>query len=274
MKITVFTSNQPRHLHLIKSLSKIADECFAVLEANTVFPGQVNDFFNKSDVFQTYFSHVMNAEQAIFGDLNFSHNVNQLILKSGDLNKIKPSVLEPALHSDIYIVFGSSFIKGWLIDFLVKNKAINIHMGISPYYRGSACNFWSIYDNNPHLTGATIHMLSKGLDSGDMLYHVAPTTEGCKNSFEFSMMTVKSAHLSLVERIADNSILHYTPVRQDKSQEIRYTRNASFTDEVAEEFLSRSLTIEKIEQLLREKHGEISLLHPFYLKNHDTLHSN
>ena len=73
--------------------------------------------------------------------------------------------------SDLYIVFGSSYIKGRLINFLIKNKAINIHMGISPYYRGSDCNFWSLYDNNFHLVGGTVHLISKGLDSGPILFH-------------------------------------------------------------------------------------------------------
>ena len=52
MKITVFTSNQPRHISLIESLSKIADKVFAVQECNTIFPGEVDDFFKKSDVMQ------------------------------------------------------------------------------------------------------------------------------------------------------------------------------------------------------------------------------
>ena len=80
-------------------------------------------------------------------------------------------MLNSFLKSDMYIVFGSSFIKGELANFLIKKKAINIHMGVSPYYRGTDCNFWALYDNNPHLVGATIHFLSKGLDNGPILYH-------------------------------------------------------------------------------------------------------
>ena len=62
MRITVFTSNQPRHISLIKSLASIADDVFAVQECNTVFPGQVDDFFKRSDVMQDYFGNVINAE--------------------------------------------------------------------------------------------------------------------------------------------------------------------------------------------------------------------
>jgi len=63
MKITVFTSNQPRHLNLIDRLAEIADECYAVIETTTVFPGHKEGFFQKSKVFQQYFTNVMESEK-------------------------------------------------------------------------------------------------------------------------------------------------------------------------------------------------------------------
>ena len=74
-----------------------------------------------------------------------------------------------------------------MIDFLIKD-AINIHMGISPYYRGSSCNFWAIYDGNPSYVGATIHLLSKGLDSGDILFHCLPKPLNNDGVFDFTMV--------------------------------------------------------------------------------------
>ena len=68
-------------------------------------------------------------------------------------------------------------------------------MGVSPYYRGADCNFWALYDNNPHYVGATIHLLSKGLDSGPILYHALSNRK--ENVFEYSMSTVVSAFHSL-----------------------------------------------------------------------------
>ena len=59
MKITVFTSNQPRHLSLIRNLSKVCDQLFAVQECNTVFPGVIKDFYSKSDVMENYFAQVL-----------------------------------------------------------------------------------------------------------------------------------------------------------------------------------------------------------------------
>jgi methionyl-tRNA formyltransferase len=260
MKITVFTSNQPRHLHLIKQLEAISDECHAIIECNTVFPGEVDDFFRKSEVMQVYFANVIAAERKIFGQVEFVKKTRTLSIKSGDLNRLDKDVLADALQADIYVVFGASYIKGWLAEFLVNHTALNIHMGISPYYRGSSCNFWALYDNNPHLVGATIHMLSKGLDSGDMLFHVLPTTANCDNPFEFTMQSVAAAHKSLVDKIADGSIFQLETLKQDKSQEIRYTRNRDFTDKVAAKFLAKNISINEITQRIRTETHKFNFL--------------
>jgi hypothetical protein len=262
MKITVFTSNQSRHIALINSLASISEKTYAVMECNTVFPGKVQDFFKKSEVMQTYFSNVINAETKLFGNICFSpSNAKILAIKGGDLNLLEQAQLQEALNSDVYVVFGSSFIKGWLIDFLVAGKALNIHMGLSPYYRGSSCNFWALYDSNPHLVGATVHYLSKGLDSGPMLYHAVPKFDG-ENPFEFTMKAVVAAHNSLTDRIASKEIFQFEPVTQDKSLEVRYTRNADFTDEVAKSFLERKLTAEDLASSLNSK-PTFKLLHPY-----------
>ena len=71
MKVTVFSSNQPRHLNLVKELSKIVENVYFISEVNTVFPGKINDFFRKTDVMQKYFYNVMNSEVKIFKNINF-----------------------------------------------------------------------------------------------------------------------------------------------------------------------------------------------------------
>ena len=246
MRITVFSSNQPRHISLARELEKIAEAVFFLSEVNTVFPGKIADFFKKTEVMQHYFDYVIKSEQNVFGEIGFlPNNVRTLSVKSGDLNLLARDQLEEALQSDVYVVFGASYIKGWLIDFLVQNNALNIHMGISPYYRGSSSNFWALYDNNPSYVGATIHMLSKGLDSGDMLFHCLPKFVDGDTPFDFTMRSVLAAHYGLCESISDGSIFSMEHVSQDKSKELRYTRNSDFTDEVADDFLKRQYSIDK-----------------------------
>jgi hypothetical protein len=247
--ITVFTSNQPRHIRLISELAKIADVVYAVVEVTTLFPGEVPDFFKKSDTMQEYFGHVMQAESRVFPRTNFiPANVRVLPMKSGDLNLLDPTVLSEALSADHHVVFGASYIKGDLAAALESRGALNIHMGLSPYYRGSSCNFWALYDNKPGYVGATIHLLTKGLDSGPMVGHFRPTYAG-GSLFEFTMQAVKEAQDGLV-RLLSGEVQALQPLEQDRSLEIRYSRNQEFNDVVAREFMNREVNEDEIKKLI------------------------
>jgi folate-dependent phosphoribosylglycinamide formyltransferase PurN len=258
--VTVFTSNQPRHLALIAKLAAVADTVHAVIECNTVFPGRVEDFFKKSPVMQRYLSQVMTAEQEIFGSLTFlPANVKTLSLKLGDLSMLDREPLSSALESDIYVVFGSSFIRGWLVEELVANRAVNIHMGLSPYYRGSSCNFWALHDRRPAFVGATIHYLSAGLDSGPILAHVRPEFTG-QGPFNFTMQSVESVQNRLVSDLMAGTLLAQSGVPQDKALELRYSRNADFDDRIASHFLENLPSPDELSGLLNGAEQPTDLL--------------
>jgi folate-dependent phosphoribosylglycinamide formyltransferase PurN len=248
MKITVFTSNNPRHIALAEALSNIADEIHLIQECVTIFPGVVEDFYKRSSVMQEYFRHVIAAERDVFGVPRFlPPNVRQLALRTGDLSLAPLEMLEEALHADIFVVFGASYIRPPLIDVLMGKRTVNIHMGISPYYRGTSCNFWALYDGRPDLVGATIHMLSRGIDSGPILYHAKPKAAAV-DPFLLGMQAVAAAQESLVQRIGNGTIFNLEPVTQDRTLEIRYTRNADFNDEVAAEYLARGITAAEVKR--------------------------
>jgi len=188
---------------------------------------------------QEYFGKVMMAERKIFGGPAFTKsNVRSLPMKSGDLNLIDREYLSEAMKSEIHLIFGASFIKGWLAEELVQLGAINIHMGLSPHYRGSSCNFWAMYDERPQFVGATVHKLSKGLDSGDMLFHVRPEFDD-QDPFVFTMLAVRAVQDEIVLQISAKTLLGHPAREQDRALQLRYSRNADFTDSIAREFLSR-----------------------------------
>lgn len=263
MKITVFTSNQPRHLALLRSLSKIADKVYGIQEGTTVFPGEVKDRYDNSPVMKEYFEHVRASEKEVFGEVGFlPENVLQLSLRAGDLKYMTLEQMKEALDSDVYVVFGSGFIKGDLIKFLVEKKAINLHMGVSPYFRGASCNFWAAYDGYPELVGATIHMLSEKLDAGDMLYHALPKPQEA-DPFVLGMLAVKAAQDSLVERIGNGELFKIKGQVQDPSGEIRYSRNADFDDKVAEDYLKNRMSPAEVKERLLAR--DLSMLKDPYI---------
>ena len=235
MTVTVFTRDSARHIALVNKLATITSAVHAVIESS---PPLVNAP-PKSPVMTEYFSRVQQAEDHIFGSgITLDSRVNTQLIATGQLNQLTPQQLQAALETDYVVVFGSSYIKGWLADALIAKNAVNLHMGISPQYRGSACNFWALFDNNPQFVGATIHRLAKSLDTGSVIQHVRPEFTG-QNLFHFSMQAVASGHDALAALILNNKLQSVIPEPQDQQLEIRYSKNADFTDEVAASFLKR-----------------------------------
>ena len=262
MKITLFTANQNRHNYLVNLLSNNCDELFVVQENRTIFPGIVPGYYPSTKTMKKYFKNVVNAQSKIFGNSHINgknKNIHLFPLQSEDLNKCSIDTLSDFLKSDVYVVFGSSYIKGDLVDFLVKNKALNIHMGVSPYYRGTDCNFWALYDDNPHLVGATIHKLSKKLDSGAMLYHALSQIKN--NPFEYTMSTVKSAFHSFANRVKDQSIFNIKPEIQNKDNEVRYSKKDEFNEDVVKSFLNKQINLNS------EKFDKKLFKDPYILKS-------
>ena len=235
MTITVFTRDSARHIALVNKLATVTNAVHAVIESS---PPSVHAP-PKSQVMTEYFSRVQQAEDHIFGSgITLDSRVNTQLIAPGQLNQLTPQQLQATLETDHVVVFGSSYIKGWLADALIEKNAINLHMGISPQYRGSACNFWALFDNNPHLVGATIHRLAKSLDTGSVIQHVRPEFTG-QNLFHFSMQAVATGHDAFADLILNNKLQSVIPEPQDPKLEIRYSKNADFTDEVAASFLKR-----------------------------------
>ena len=262
MKITLFTSNKNRHNYLINLLSEVSDELYVIQECSTIFPGIVPGHYQVSPIMKKYFENVSKAQFQLFGNSyvnNKKKNIKILTMISGDLNQCSMKLLSDFLKSDVYVVFGSSYIKGELVDFLVKQKAINIHAGVSPYYRGTDCNFWALYDDNPHLAGTTIHLLSKGLDSGPMLFHAMSYLK--TNPFQYTMSTIKSSFHSIAERIKDGSIFTIKPLIQNKVKEVRYTKKKEFTEEVVKEYFEKKINLNS------KKFDNTLLKEPFFLNN-------
>ncbi len=254
MNITLITSNQSRHNYLINSLDKICDKLFVIQEKKLGSKLSVTSHKILSENKNYYFKNVVKAEKKIFGNCKIDKNIKILKIK-GNINDYDMKKFKGYLNSDLFIVYGSNFIKGKLLNFLISKRAIGLHMGISPYYRGTDCNFWAIYDNKPEFVGATIFMLAKGLDDGKILFHAFP--KNIRNLFVFSMSAVKAGFECLIENIKNNNLLKIKPTKQYKKDEIRYSRLSDFTDDVVENFNKKKMNIDFI------KHNKKKFTNPY-----------
>ncbi len=236
MKIGVFTSNQPRHLALLAKLATVAQEVIAITECTAAYHP---DHYTDASL-RDYFARVAHAEAHVFGsEVVLAENIHTLALSMGQASQLPLSAITPLLTADLCIVFGSSYLTGPVGDALIQQRAINIHMGLAPYYRGAACNFWALYDDRPAYVGATLHYLAAGIDNGDILYHVLPRPQAV-DPFIYGMLAVAAAQHSLVQHLQQTTLpLRYAqPQHQVIPQ--RYTRRADFTPTVAATYLQQS----------------------------------
>jgi folate-dependent phosphoribosylglycinamide formyltransferase PurN len=70
-----------------------------------------------------------------------------------------------ALEPDVILVYGTGIVGGKVLS-LARTIALNMHTGISPYYRGCDCAFWPLYNQELHMLGATVHECVKEVDGG------------------------------------------------------------------------------------------------------------
>ncbi len=250
MRITVFTSNQPRHLALVEKLLELKADLFVVQEVTSLFPGSVASFFKASPVMQAYFAEVLAAERKLFGPLRFLPGAARyLSVYPGDLKFLLPEQLAEGAEADLFIVFGTGFISGKLCDFLVSRRAVNIHMGCAPHYRGASCNMWAIHDRRPDLVTGTVHLLSGKMDHGDILFQALPPARAF-DPFDLGMQAVDATLAALVQKIRTDTLFAGPGVPQETLPQGRYCRNAEFTDDVAKALLADRMRSQEVEQKL------------------------
>jgi folate-dependent phosphoribosylglycinamide formyltransferase PurN len=111
-----------------------------------------------------------------------------------------PAVIDAIRQArpDVVLVFGTGLLKRPLLD-AFAGRLINIHLGLSPYYRGAGTNFWPLVNREPEFCGATIHFLDEGVDTGPIIAHVRPDVRRDDGPHDIGNRTVVAAAAMLVE---------------------------------------------------------------------------
>lgn len=109
-----------------------------------------------------------------FARLFFSGNPS-VAMPRPELLSIVPShngeeceALLKEIRPDVIAVYGTAIIKPHIFE-LAGVRALNLHTGISPRYRGADTVFWPLYNGEPEWIGVTVHVLDEGIDSGPII---------------------------------------------------------------------------------------------------------
>ena len=198
MKIVILTSNSLRHKFLANTLSQHCEDTLIISECK---PQTLSSDDSKN--YTEIDNHFMLRDET---EKSFFPNDNYFIPKT--LPIVYKEANSPYVYQviknfkpDILIVFGSSIIKEPLISLLPAGHIINLHLGISPYYRGSGTNFWPFVNNELEYLGSTILHLDAGIDTGDIICHVRPKIDFNDNVHTVGCKIIKSSVESLIKII-------------------------------------------------------------------------
>ena len=177
-KAVFFSGSHSRHLFVHNHLINLFDEVLLiVMEREHLLP-QCPDNINELDKknFHHHFQNRKLVEAAAFG-------TPQLCKRNG---KIETIVVSPEkLNSDSLVkrvkrfeaqfafVFGCDLINGELFEVLPEVN-VNLHLGLSPWYKGSATLFWPFVLLEPQFAGVTFHKLALAADAGGIVHQSTP----------------------------------------------------------------------------------------------------
>jgi len=106
------------------------------------------------------------------------------------------------IKPDIIAVCGTSLLSENILS-LPTICSLNLHGGLSQFYRGLWTTDWAIYNEEPEYIGATVHFIAPGIDDGAILYQGRPTLEKNDNPHTLYEKVVKLGVNMMEQSIMD-----------------------------------------------------------------------
>ncbi len=88
-------------------------------------------------------------------------------LEVADINDLEVVGRLRAISPDVLLDHGTTILRRPVLE--AAPTALNLHWGLSPYYRGTHCTDWALINWDPLNIGVTVHRLARAIDGGGIL---------------------------------------------------------------------------------------------------------
>ncbi len=209
MKVSILTSHCLRHEYFIKKISSH----FNILE---IFKEQKDERFDHKEYARKnneklLLNHMENFEMTEKKHLinfvkkaDFPKHSKIIECRKGGINDFEITKKVLNSQAEVFVVYGTSLIKKEILS--TKKPFINIHLGLSPYYKGMACSFWPFYNNEPEYNGVTVLNLDNGIDSGDIIHQGLVSLEKNDSIHDGSIKGIISAVKLIIKSLEEFSL--------------------------------------------------------------------
>ncbi len=96
---------------------------------------------------------------------------NPVYLSKGEINTPRYTDRIISSKPDLLIAYGCSLIREPLLS-AFEGCFLNVHLGLSPYYRGGGTNYWPLVNGEPEYVGATFMYIDAGIDTGEIIHQI------------------------------------------------------------------------------------------------------
>ena len=251
MKIVLLTGESLRHKYIAAQLASHFQLELVITEAKSALIEDTSNLTSEDAAFiSDHFDARSKSESRFFGEFNdFPKDVELMKILHGTINSTKIPSLVESLEPDYLVLFGTSILKGPLLE-KYSGRIINLHLGLSPYYKGSATNLFPFYYHEPECVGATIHLATSKVDDGPVLHQLRPDIEPQDDLHSIGNKTILKAGRILPEVIKAFSEKRIFPQKQTGAG--RICRNKDLTPYVLRKIY---MNFEKgmMKEYLREK---------------------
>jgi folate-dependent phosphoribosylglycinamide formyltransferase PurN len=164
-----------------------------------------------------------------------------------NLNSDAGVALVRSLKPDILAVCGTGLLQPRVFE-LAPRAAVNLHLGLSPRYRGSHCVFWPLYNGEPEWVGITVHRVDSEIDAGPILAQRRPgidRADDVESLVDKCLRLGYGAMADVIERLSKEDapgIAQQLPAgRNYKASELTPARRAELESRLAAGYLPRYL---------------------------------
>lgn len=173
IKLVILTSGAKRHKFFANFLAEKFDVVGVVSETKRPLASTAD--IEEHPAVAAHKKEIAIGEEKYFGKhavFNLPED-RVLHLEFGHIND--PEVFQwiKSRAPDYLALFGTDIIRPPILSEF-ENRIVNMHLGLSPYYRGSATSFWPLVYGEPECIGATIHLAIQKIDAGMMLGQIRP----------------------------------------------------------------------------------------------------
>lgn len=187
MKVLILTSNSLRHRYFARAVACCFDAPIALAEEKKNYYTKQRD---QSPLVRAHFESIAAAENLWFADAADAMCPDVWLV--ADINSPDLVAWAGQQGFDVLCLFGTAILgRQWLDAF--PAKIVNLHLGLSPFYRGSATLFWPFVNRELEYLGATIHLATAKVDAGEILARVTPDLRSEETYYEITSRLIRDS---------------------------------------------------------------------------------